>query len=46
LALKITKDPSTSEEVVEDTYYQIWQEIYRYDFNRRESNPRPLASEA
>jgi RNA polymerase sigma-70 factor (ECF subfamily) len=34
LALKITKDPSTAEEVVEDTYYQIWQEIYRYDFNK------------
>lgn len=34
LALKITKDPSTSEEVVEDTYYQVWQEIYRYDFNK------------
>lgn len=34
LALKITKDPSTSEEVVEDTYYQLWQEIYRYDFNK------------
>ncbi len=34
LALKITKDSSTSEEVVEDTYYQIWQEIYRYDFNK------------
>jgi len=34
LALKITKDPSTAEEVVEDTYYQVWQEIYRYDFNK------------
>lgn len=34
LALKITKDSSTAEEVVEDTYYQIWQEIYRYDFNK------------
>lgn len=31
LALKITRQPSLAEEVVEDTYWQVWQEICRYD---------------
>lgn len=31
LALKITNQPSVAEEVVEDTFWQVWQEICRYD---------------
>lgn len=31
LALKITGQPTLAEEVAEDTYWQVWQEIYRYD---------------
>ncbi len=34
LALKITAQPSLAEEVVEDTYWQVWQEICRYDPNK------------
>lgn len=34
LAYKITRDASLAEEVVEDTFFQIWQELYRYDLNK------------
>lgn len=34
LAFKITQNASVAEEVVEDTFFQIWQEIARYDLHK------------
>lgn len=34
LAYKITRDAKMAEEVVEDAYFQVWQELHRYDLNK------------